>query len=114
MMTTFAQLPILAAVVVYVVEVSGFTQSWRRLLARWLSTPKHRLTEESLRPLPPFDCGVCATWWACLIWSACKGDLSLLTVAESAGLSLLSIPISQLLVFIREGLARLIDIITPK
>lgn len=108
-MNVYAQLPIVAAIVVYIVDVSGFTQSWRRLLARWL-----RVQEDALRPLPPFDCGICATWWTCLIYAACTGSFSLLTVAESAGLSLLSIPIAALLVFIREGLARLIDMITPK
>ena len=106
-MTIYLQLPVLAVIVVYVVDVSGFTDSWRRLLARWLHVPE-------LRPLPPFDCGLCATWWACLIWTAVQGELSLLTVLESALLSLVSIPIGALLVFIREALIYIIDIITPK
>lgn len=38
----------------------------------------------------------------------------MLTAAEAAGLSLLSLPIAGLLVFIREGLAAMIDKITPK
>lgn len=108
-MTIYAQLPIVAAVVVYIVDVSGFTQSWRGLLARWL-----HVHEDALRPLKPFDCGLCMTWWTCLAYALAAGELSLLTVAESALLSHLSIPIGALLVFIREGLAHIIDIITPK
>ena len=54
------------------------------------------------------------TWWVCLIYPLFAGGFSLLTVAEAALLSNLSIPIGQLLVFLREALAKLIDIITPK
>lgn len=108
-MSIYLQLPIVAAIVVYIVDVSGFTQSWRGLVARFL-----KIHEEALRPLKPFDCGLCMTWWTCLIYALASGELSLLTVAESALLSHLSIPIGALLVFIREGLARIIDIITPK
>lgn len=108
-MSIYLQLPIVAAIVVYIVDVSGFTQSWRGLVARCL-----KVREENLRPLKPFDCGLCMTWWTCLAYALAVGELSLLTVAEAALLSHLSIPIGALLVFIREGLARIIDIITPK
>ena len=108
-MNLYLELTLLALVTVYAVDVSGFTQSWRSLVARFL-----HVHEEALRPLKPFDCGLCMTWWTCLIYAIASGELSLLTVAESALLSHLSIPIGALLVFIREGLARIIDIITPK
>ena len=108
-MTIYAQLPIVALIVVYVVDVSGFTDSWRAALARIL-----RVEPQALRPLKPFDCGLCMTWWACLIYPLFAGGFSLLTVAEAALLSNLSIPIGLLLVFLREGLATLINIIMPK
>lgn len=108
-MTIYAQLPIVALIVVYVVDVSGFTDSWRALLARIL-----RIQPEHLRPIKPFDCGLCMTWWVCLLYPLFAGGFSLLTVAEAALLSNLSIPIGQVLVFLREALAKLIDIITPK
>ena len=100
---------LLAAVVVYVVDVSGFTQSWRGLLARKLG-----IREDNLRPLPPVDCGKGATLWACLILAAVRGQLTLTTIAASAGLSLLSLPISALLLFIREWLCAIIDYLMPK
>jgi len=100
-MNTYATLALVAAVTVYVVDVSGFTDSWRSLLARLLRV-------KTLRPLPPFDCGKCATFWACIVTAAILGDLSVLTVAASAAASLLSLPAGQLLLFIREGLTSLI------
>lgn len=106
-MSIYLQQTILAAIVVYIVDVSGFTQSWRDALARWLHI-------QHLRPLPPFDCGKCATFWAALILAAAQHQLDLTTAATAAALSLLSLPICQLLLFIREALCALIDLITPQ
>lgn len=108
-MTIYVQLALVAAVIVYGVAVSGFTQSWRSALARWLHT-----TEEELQPLPPFDCERCASFWACIIWAAIQGQLGLLTVAEAAALSLLSLPLAGMMVFIRESLTALFDKLITK
>lgn len=107
-MNIHLQLLILSAVLVYCVDVSGFTQAWRSALARWL-----KKSPDVLRPLPPFDCGKCAVFWGCLLWAAVHGALDLLTLAQAAALSLLSLPIGQLMIFIREGLLALIDKIQP-
>ena len=109
-MSIYLQLPLLALIVVYCVDVSGFTDSWRNLLARWIGLA----SGDELRPLPPFDCGKCATWWACLIFAAVTGHFTLPVIAVCAGLSLLSDTIGLLLLFIHEALGWLIDKITPK
>ena len=98
----YAELAAVAAIVTYIVGVSGFTQSWRRLLAKAV-----HISEMSLRPLPPFDCATCMTWWTCLAWALIRHDLTLWTVLASAALSLLSIPIADFLLFVREGLSSL-------
>lgn len=108
-MTIYAQLPIVAAIVVYIVDVSGFTDSWKAALAALIKRPAW-----ALKSLKPFDCGLCMTWWCCLAWALIQGQLTLLTAAEAALLSSLSIPIGQFLVFLRETLAFIIDKITPK
>lgn len=105
-MNIYIDLILVAVVTVYIVDISGFTESWRNALARMLKV-------KALRPLPPFDCGKCATWWSCLIYSICVGEFSLATVAFSAAMSLLSIPIGQFLLFIREGLNWLIGKLFP-
>jgi hypothetical protein len=108
-MIIYAQLPIVAAIVVYIVDVSGFTDSWKAALAALIKRPAW-----ALKPIKPFDCGLCMTWWCCLIWALIKGQLTLLTAAEAALLSSLSIPIGQILVFIREALSWILDKITPR
>lgn len=109
-MNIYLQLLLIAAVVVYCVDLSGFTQSWRNLLARWLGLA----SGEDLRPLPPFDCGKCAVWWTCLLYPAFTGDFSLLTIAAAAALSLLADTISLALLFIHESLGWILDKITPR
>lgn len=99
----YLQLATIAAVVVYIVGVSGFTQSWRGWLQRHALPPGR-----TLGPVKPFDCPTCMTWWTCVIYAAAVHQLTLWTVAASAALSLLSIPIEQFLLLIREGLTSLI------
>lgn len=90
----------------YVVDVSGFTQSWRSALARWLGR-----SASALRPLPPFDCGKCMTFWACLILTLIEGAFSLPVLAYICLLSCLSVTAGQVFIFIREGLLRLLDML---
>ena len=97
-MNTYINLLLVAAITIYIVDLSGFTESWRGMVARWLN-----LSESALRPLPPFDCGQCMTWWVCIIYSLCTDSFSLVILAHIALLSFLSIPIGQFFIFIREG-----------
>lgn len=98
----YAELATVAAVVTYIVGVSGFTTSWRTALARAL-----HLKEHQLRPIKPFDCATCMTWWTCLAWALIRHDFTLWTVAASAALSLLSIPIQDFLLLVRESISSL-------
>lgn len=101
-MNTYLQMTLAALVAVYVVDVSGFTDSWRDALARLLRV-------KTLRPLPPFDCGKCAAFWTAIITAAVLGDLNVATVAAASLLSLLSLPAGQIMLFIREGLTALVN-----
>lgn len=98
----YAELAAVAAIVTYIVGVSGFTTSWRTALAKLVG-----LTEARLRPLKPFDCPTCMTWWSCLIYALATHRLTLWTVLASALLSLLSIPIQDFLLLVREGISSL-------
>lgn len=101
-MNTYLAMTLAALVAVYVVDVSGFTDSWRAALARLLRV-------RDLRPLPPFDCGKCAAFWTAIVTAVVLRDFTLPAVALAALLSLLSLPAGQLMIFIREGLAALIN-----
>ena len=92
----------LSTIVVYVVDISGFTESWRRLLARCLNV-------SSLRPLPPFDCSLCAVWWVCLIYTICVREFSLLALAYCGFLSAFSEVLGKVIMLIKESLLTLLD-----
>ena len=106
-MSIFSDLLLVALVTIYIVDISGFTDSWRSLLARLLHI-------RSLRPLPPFDCGKCATFWACIIYAATQWQLTLPVVAFASVLSFLSVPIGGAMIFIREWMNWLIDKLSPR
>lgn len=105
-MSIYLQQLILAAVVVFIVDLSGFTDSWRDALARALKV-------RQLRPLKPFDCSLCMVWWACLLYPLFVGQFSLLTIANAAALSLLSRTISSVFLFIVDWMDWLIDTLSP-
>ena len=108
-MSIYLQLLLVAAVTIYIVDLSGFTQSWRSALAR-----RMHISETNLRPVKPFDCSLCMTWWVCLGYALIEGQLSLPVIAYSALLSFLSVPIGQAMIFIREWLSWITDKLMPR
>ncbi len=97
-MNIYLKLTLVALVAVYVVGLSGFTQSWRGMLAAFL-----KVDESRLRALPPFDCTKCATFWACLIYAICAGAFGLSSVAFVCLLSFIADPLVRLLSLLKEA-----------
>ena len=91
----YLHLFLISCVVVYIVDISGFTESWRGLISE-------KMKVKNLRPLPPFDCGQCMVWWVTLAFVCLKRELSVYTIAACGGYSFLSNTIYQLMLFIRE------------
>lgn len=96
---------LLAAIVVYIVDVSGWTESWRSGLSRLLGI-RH------LRDLPPFDCGKCASFWAGIIYAAVTGHFTLPVLAFVCGCSLMAQPLGELLTLLREATSYAISAIS--
>ena len=103
----YIDLFLVALITIYIVDISGFTESWRALVSRLLHI-------SHMRPLPPWDCGKCMTWWVCLIYALCTGHFNLCTIAFSALLSHLSNPLGMALIFMREWGVWIINKCFPK
>lgn len=107
MRQTIIDIVLLTLITTYIVDVSGFTNSWRSTLAKWLGTK-----EERLRRIKPFDCGTCMVWWVTIIYTLATGQFNLPCIAICAGASLLAFPIGQALTLIKELLLTIIGRLT--
>lgn len=101
-MKTYIDLLLIAAITIFIVDLSGFTEAWRSALTRLIKA-------KDLKPIRPFDCSLCMTWWVCIIYTLIAGIFSLPVLAYIALLSFLSLPLGQLLIFIREGMIFLLN-----
>ena len=77
-MSLTLELLMIAAVCVFIVDISGWTQTWKGALAKWT----HATSAEGR--LRPFDCSLCCAWWAGLLWCLCTRQFSLGSVALCA------------------------------
>jgi len=95
----------IAAVCVFVVDVSGFTQSWRGALKRWLGV-------RELVPLHPFDCSLCCTVWACLIYGWVHVRLTPVLLLAIAAAALLTPVIGAAFTLLRTALGGALEALT--
>ena len=100
-MKAIIDLILVALVTIYIVDLSGFTETWLSFLSHYKG---RKITE-----LKPFSCSLCMVWWVCLIYAAIVGNLTMPVVALIALLSFLSVPCGQLLMLIRELLLKVIN-----
>ena len=99
-MKAIIDLILLALVTIYIVDLSGFTETLLKVISAYKG---RKITE-----LKPFSCSLCMVWWVCLIYAAIAGILTIPVVALIALLSLLSVPCGQLLILIREAFLKVI------
>lgn len=92
------ELLLLAAVVVFIVDLSGWTDTW----LAWLSRFTTRRGYPPVRQLRPFSCSTCMVWWCGIAWALVRGELSLAVLAYIAGLSFLTVTLREVFIFLRE------------
>lgn len=100
-MNAIIDLILVALVTIYIVDLSGYTETLLKVISAYKG---RKITE-----LKPFSCSLCMVWWVCLIYAAIVGNLTIPVVALIALLSLLSVPLGQLLMLIREVFLKVIN-----
>ena len=100
-MKTIIDLILVALVTIYIVDLSGFTETWLNILSNYRG--------RKITGLKPFSCSLCMVWWVCLIFLLVTGNLTLPMVAFSALLSFLSVPLGQMMHLIRETILMVIN-----
>ena len=100
-MNIYIDLILVALVTIYIVDLSGFTETLLKVISAYKG---RKITE-----LKPFSCSLCMVWWVCLIYAVIVGNLTIPVVALIALLSLLSVPFGQFLMLIREVFLKVIN-----
>lgn len=100
-MKTIVDLLWVALITIYIVDLSGFTDT----LLAFLSAYKGK----KVTSFKPFSCSLCMVWWAGLIYLLIVGEFTLPCIAMVALLSFLSVPLGQFIILIREALSKVID-----
>ena len=100
-MKAIVELILVALITIYVVDLSGFTDTWLKFLSAYKG---RKITE-----LKPFSCSLCMVWWVCLTYLVTTSQLTMSLVAFTALLSFLSIPMGQILVMLREVMLHIIN-----
>ena len=100
-MKAIVELILVALITIYVVDLSGFTDTWLKFLSAYKG---RKITE-----LKPFSCSLCMVWWVCLAYLVTTSQLTLSLVAFTALLSFLSIPMGQILIMLREVILYIIN-----
>ena len=99
-MSIYVSLLLLAILVVYVVDLSGFADTLRAWASTWIGRKVARIK--------PFDCSLCMTWWVGIIYAAIAGQFTLPVIAYVAGLSFASSLLGGVLRLAWDALAAII------
>jgi hypothetical protein len=98
-MSIYLSLLLLACLVVWVVDCSGFTDT----LLGWASKFTARYGYGPVRSLRPFTCSLCATWWSGIVYALAVGQFSLPVLVYIAALAGFSKTLAKVFIFITEG-----------
>ena len=93
----------LQVIMVYIIDLSGVTNSLKMLISSLLTKGKIKSTNFSLKP---FTCSLCMTWWAGLFYLFYTHQFSLPTLLLVSMLSYLTTPTKDLLLNIRDRLIK--------
>lgn len=96
----------LQAVIVWIVDLSGFTEAWKGWLGSWLGVKVGRVR--------PLDCSLCAVWWALLAWALVRGRFGIPAVALSACLAFTADVTAGLLRLVHDGACEIISKLIDK
>lgn len=102
-MKTIIDLILVAVVTIYIVDLSGFTDTWLKVLSHY--------TGRKITELKPFSCSLCMVWWVGIAFLLVSRKWSLPMLVVVSMLSFLSVPIGQFLLFVRQAILKLVNIL---
>lgn len=94
------------AITVFIVDLSGFVTSVKKLVSWLLTGGKLVKTDFRLKPL---DCDFCMTWWSGLIYLICIGEVTFFHLYFLLFLCCLAVPFKNLIQLIIDAINTLIS-----
>lgn len=88
-------------IVVFIVDFSGFVDTIKNALGKWLKCRVERLK--------PIDCSLCMTWWCTLMYVAIYEEFSLANIALCALSALLADKVAEALSLVRDIWSKVIN-----
>lgn len=98
---------LIAVIVVCIVDISGFTDSWKSALKKVLT--KGRMSDPYYT-LKPFDCSFCMTFWTGLIWLLVIHNVTLWMLAYLLLICVMTPVIKDVIILIRETMLKIIKL----
>ena len=95
----------IAVICVVIIDISGFTQSWKSGLKRLLTRGR---MDDPYYTLKPFDCSFCITFWTGLIYMLVTHSVSLWMLAYLLCICVMTPVIRDILILLRETLLKII------
>lgn len=93
---------LITAILVFIIDLSGFTQSIQHLLKKWLKTNKEIV-------IKPFMCSLCMTFWTGIIYTIAINAFTIPMLAYIALLSFMTPVIRDILKLIQDFIIAIIN-----
>lgn len=108
-MSVYLVLFLIATIVVNIVDLSGFIQTLKHWIWRWVFGKNGKSYQDF--PFKPFECSYCSTHHIGVIYLLIVGQFSILTYAYLVFLAFMTPLIKDILVLIRDFVTKMIEVI---
>ena len=95
---------LITIILVFIIDLSGFTQSIQYILKKWLKTNKDIV-------IKPFMCSLCMTFWTGIIYSLIMHSLTIPILAFITLLAFMTPVIKDILKLIQDLIIAVINVI---
>lgn len=93
----YIELLVIAAVICFIVDFSGFIQEMEGIIAKWMKMPFIHIPK-------PFSCSLCMTFWCGLLYIAICGAFTVLNIGYVVLLAAMAGNISKLMFLIKDAI----------
>lgn len=98
---------IITLLTVFVIDLSGIVQTFKN----WLHRKYIKVGDPNNIHLKPFDCSLCSSWWLGLIYLIVTHQFTFPLIAFQALLSFLTPVIGDFLIWIKDAITKLINLL---